>query len=344
MLADTITIVARKEKLKETKITDPEKLKEAKGGKSFFSNDFVDEMKKVGLKTINIDNLYKNIQRTIKPAETNLPRDEFDRRDGDDEGDGNLRADFYNNKKLYQMDFNLELIKKKYLFPFNISKERKKKDRVEALRVKSMKGGDSLFSSPEFQFPFSEVNVNVNLIKELQAPLNVTFEVIKIQVERFCSEFPFHEIFPSAKRSQQYLRGRMQFDKDSTMGDEKKSFAEEDTISKQLTYLNKMLKIDTNIRFIGLSAHFCYWMVFGNTSPFELDVLFKKQILITLFEVLDSLRDNFPSEYYWANFHFPFILLCLRMITEFIFRTTYPAFFEKQEFADVFDVLPFPMP
>jgi hypothetical protein len=188
-----------------------------------------------------------------------------------------------------------------------------------------------LLNAEEYQFPFELVNVNVQLIKELQQPLNVTYELIKIQVDRFCNEFPFHEIFP-ARNIPPPGAGEKPGDKSDEVDEE-----EENHYVRAIQALKKLLKGDGNVRFIGLNSHFCYWTIFGHTSPFELDPLFKKQILITLYEVLDTLRDNVPSQPLWANFYFPFILLCLRMLIEYIFKTTYVAFFAKPEFATVIE-------
>jgi hypothetical protein len=123
LLADTVTIVARKEKMKELKNADHGDKKQEKG-KSFFTNEFADEIRKVGLKTINVDALYKNIQKSLEPPSKMKGEENNELRDDDMEGPP--RAEVFSEKKLYQIDFNLEEIKRKYLFPFNISKEKSK--------------------------------------------------------------------------------------------------------------------------------------------------------------------------------------------------------------------------
>eukprot|EP01017_Pseudomicrothorax_dubius_P049279 TRINITY_DN9142_c0_g1_i3.p1 TRINITY_DN9142_c0_g1~~TRINITY_DN9142_c0_g1_i3.p1 ORF type:complete len:433 (+),score=126.17 TRINITY_DN9142_c0_g1_i3:47-1345(+) len=321
MLADTITIVARREKSKDVHVEDSE-FADKKNDKKANTQEFFEEMKKVGLKTINLD-IFKSIQKALE----NPDGDKNDLSGSEDEQkvDEERRGRFENTeRRIFMLDYNAENIRKRYFFPFGIPyKERTK---IEQGIIKEKTAGDRfhLLDSKEFEFPFSQVSVHVNLIKELQTALKISFPAIKEQMDRFIREFPFVEVMPGMQRGH----------REQKPGDEIKE-DEVDNDPKVVAQLRRVLRGDTMIRYVGLNAHFCYWMIFGHTSPFEVDSLFRKQILTTLFELHDTLHESFNSQYHWANFYFPSILVCVRMLTEFILHVSYPNFFAKGNNAEV---------
>jgi len=82
-------------------------------------------------------------------------------------------------------------------------------------------------------------------------------------------------------------------------------------------------------RFVGIFSHFAYWSVFGQVNPIQLDVLSRKQMYVMLYELVENLKDKCAATKFWVSLAFPFVLLSLKVLTDFIFKNTYVSFFEE---------------
>ena len=95
--------------------------------------------------------------------------------------------------------------------------------------------------------------------------------------------------------------------------------------------IKKDLLNDKTARMIGLIAHLVYWNVFGHINPLPLDTYHKKLLFIQIAQIQSEFDNQYLGRRIFAAFHMPMLLLCIRIMTELIFKNTYPDFFSKEQ-------------
>ena len=147
---------------------------------------------------------------------------------------------------------------------------------------------------------------------------------------------------------QKSLEKNKKTNKSFSKGLQEKEHIFRDVFLKEVDIENSfnLIKSKRMAKFIGLFAHLSYWLVFGHVNPIELDLISKKQIFVQLYEILMEFNAKAKvnslifiinvmflkkSQKIWIYITLPLILLTLKMETEFIFRISYPLFFEEEE-------------
>lgn len=91
-------------------------------------------------------------------------------------------------------NFDLEVMKSKYIFPFNQTFQRKKnnaiKENNDFVTAIDMGNNKLIFESKIFGFPFTQIKVPVQALKELQTPIKASMAEISNILESFCTQFP----------------------------------------------------------------------------------------------------------------------------------------------------------
>ena len=85
-------------------------------------------------------------------------------------------------------------------------------------------------------------------------------------------------------------------------------------------------------RLIGVLMHFSYWLIFGNVNPINIDSALKKQMYLSMFEILEYFSLSHDNKHTWLTLTMPMILLTLKMMADHLLKEVYPIFFGENSF------------
>ena len=84
---------------------------------------------------------------------------------------------------LAHLDFSLKNIKQRYIFPFNENFARKNRYKMkDNTNLLDLDRDDSklIFEAAIFRFPFTQIKLNLNTLKELQSPIQTKLSDIML--------------------------------------------------------------------------------------------------------------------------------------------------------------------
>ncbi|CAD8109525.1 unnamed protein product [Paramecium primaurelia] len=239
----------------------------------------------------------------------------------------------------FKLDFSLEEIKHKYLFPFNQTFQRKQnQNMVNQDRLEFQQNDEThsehdkflVFESKIFQLPFIHIEIPAPLLKDVQRPPNIKPEDIEKVLKQIDKLFP-KSIFPikaSAKsqEKQQQQQQQQQLSKEKVNDDVETRYIVFE--KHQVDNVFQLIQKSEMVKLIGLFIHLSYWLVFGVTLPIQIQTLTKKQMYIQMMEIIESFQ-SFYAPKLWMHLIMPMILVSLKMATEYIYKNHYIIFFEK---------------
>ncbi|CAD8208115.1 unnamed protein product [Paramecium pentaurelia] len=239
----------------------------------------------------------------------------------------------------FKLDFSLEEIKHKYLFPFNQTFQRKQnQNMVNQDRLEFQQNDEThsehdkflVFESKIFQLPFIHIEIPAPLLKDVQRPPNIKPEDIEKVLKQIDKLFP-KSIFPikaSAKsqEKQQQQQQQQQLSKEKVNDDVETRYIVFE--KHQVDNVFQLIQKGEMVKLIGLFIHLSYWLVFGVTLPIQIQTLTKKQMYIQMMEIIESFQ-SFYAPKLWMHLIMPMILVSLKMATEYIYKNHYIIFFEK---------------
>jgi len=243
----------------------------------------------------------------------------------------------------FQLDFNIDAIKLKYLYPFNENKLKKiyqnlADDPTTSYLPKIDKGvNNDVLNSLKYYFPFSHIKVPSMVLKELQTPLKVTTGEIGIELKNYVEKFPF-SVFPQQKVKVDNDVSNSTFQQtphDSRVTDKLpapiQGRAGNLLKTSDIEKCKQVLLTEEMARIIGVVTHFSYWQIFGHLNPVQPDLITKKQMILISIEQINVLRKKVKNVKLWSLFVFPMMILTIRMMSEFILRNNYNEFYEMEK-------------
>ncbi|CAK91052.1 unnamed protein product (macronuclear) [Paramecium tetraurelia] len=237
----------------------------------------------------------------------------------------------------FKLDFSLEEIKHKYLFPFNQTFQRKQnQNMVNQDRLEFQQNDEThsehdkflVFESKIFQLPFIHIEIPAPLLKDVQRPPNIKPEDIEKVLKQIDKLFP-KSIFPikaSAKSQEKQQQQQQQLNKEKVNDDVETRYIVFE--KHQVDNVFQLIQKGEMVKLIGLFIHLSYWLVFGVTLPIQIQTLTKKQMYIQMMEIIESFQ-SFYAPKLWMHLVMPMILVSLKMATEYLYKNHYIIFFEK---------------
>ncbi|KAL4441372.1 hypothetical protein ABPG74_013667 [Tetrahymena malaccensis] len=256
----------------------------------------------------------------------------------------------------FEINYDIEYIKKNYIFPFNQTTLRKINQNMQEnpKYITTAEEKDLVFTNNIFKYPFSQIRIDSDDLHELQKPINITIEDILVILEEFKSKFP-REYIPVQNTGQQeaekkplysqndqnvpkefrlYNFDNVNEENENTDVKKRKQKEHMDRAivfeKSQIDQIFNLISSPTMAKQIGLFTHFCYWVIFSEVNIKTIEMIKKKQIFVQMQEHLAQLKQKLPNFKLWLNLTMPMILLTIKMITEYIFKNRYPGFFKEQ--------------
>ncbi|KAM3136491.1 hypothetical protein pb186bvf_011449 [Paramecium bursaria] len=293
LYADTITIIVRQ------KAHDKKDRSISKGNKD-------DIVKDLELKKLNVQYLQPLPTNSEQQEQKNDPIKDIIDKDDDQE-------------IKFKLNYDIEDIKSKYLFPFNQSYQRRININMQNDQWVDYQQNDDthhehdkflIFESKIFSLPFIHIEIPKELLNDVQKPPQITqAEILRIlkQIDKF---FP-KSIFPKKDSKIKSMKFRYIL------------FSQQD-----IDLIFQLIQSEEMVRLVGLFIHLSYWLVFGVTQPIQVQSLTKKQIYVAMMEQIDYFETRFKQKS-WMHLGMPMILLTLKMATEYLFKNAYVIFFEQ---------------
>lgn len=166
-------------------------------------------------------------------------------------------------------------------------------------------------------FPTEAISTQKDYLTELQKPIVVTIEELKTDLYKFQKDFP--------KESLPCIDLKTGEDHDYNDGAADKYQLKTNDVNNALKRINSA---DVS-RLIGLVSHFAYWCVFSHINQVPLDEYHKKQLFISITQIQSRLEASNIVKKGFTIFKMPMILLAVRALVDYIFRNTYPKFYEE---------------
>lgn len=255
------------------------------------------------------------------------------------------------------MSFNIEDIKSRYIFPFNDNFKRKSNYRLEdSSNLIEPEDPRIVYESNVFHFPFTQVKLSLNTLKELQNPIDAKMANISSFLDSFYQEFPTH-IFPLAPEPPKHSNSSLtQTNLNSTLINQHLNFTSSlkhsqptKTITsqsygktlkqtttmlftkQQVDMMFGVLRSESMVKFIGVFLHLAYWCIFGGVNPIQIESAMKKKMYIMMFETVEYFKIKVDNKKLWAILVFPMVLLTLKMAAHYFFSLQYTKIFQSEE-------------
>jgi len=195
-----------------------------------------------------------------------------------------------------------------------------------------------IIKSENFEFPFLDINLNKDLLKEVNKPMEIPVEVIVKDINYILDNFPIDQLInvDDQKSNDNKDYGSTM----STMGIGTKSTAFESRTDKfykiksitkaDILYVYQRIQSSPVYRIIGLLVNLIYWMIFGYINRIQIDKYSKQQLLFKILEELNTIELSFKNQKKYHKIFMPILILILRIECEAIFTKKFKVFFEDK--------------
>jgi len=241
-------------------------------------------------------------------------------------------------------DLNITNIRQKYLNPaatlINEGGDYKN-SKAKFQNIEKAKKRD-IISSVNFEFPFLDINLNKDILKEVNKPMEIPVEVIIKDINYILDNFPIHELVDIEENKNENDENDYGATFNSTnnatmstnfgsLASKTDKFYKVKSINNQdILYVYKRIQSTPVYRIIGLLVNLLYWMIFGYINRIQIDKYTKQQLLFKILEELQNIELSFKNRKKFHKIFMPILILVVRIECEAIFNKKFKIFFEDK--------------
>lgn len=246
-------------------------------------------------------------------------------------------------------DFSIENIRKKYLKPnkFNILKNEDTMNYKAKFKNFEKVKKNEILKNPKFEFPFLDIDLSKDIIKEINQPIEIPIEVLMKDIVYILDNFPIDHLVNlkepfniNLKKNKDNEDDYNNYLKDNNficrIEDNYKSSIQNNQYYKIRTLSKKDVlmvykKIQTNrvYRIIGLLINLIYWIMFGFINRIQIDKYTKNYMLNKILGELTILSDSFKNKIIYHKLFMPVFILVTRIECEAVFTNKFKKLFSS---------------
>jgi len=242
-------------------------------------------------------------------------------------------------------DLKINNIRQKYLNPAaTLIKEGGdyKNSKAKFQNIEKAKKRD-IINSVNFEFPFLDINLNKDILKEVNKPMEIPVEVIIKDINYILDNFPINELIniednKSENDEADYgatfnsnINATMSTNFGSLASKTEKFYKIKSINNQDILYVYKRIQSTPVYRIIGLLVNLIYWMIFGYINRIQIDKFTKQQLLFKILEELLNIELSFKNRKKYHKIFMPILILIVRIECEAIFNKKFKLFFEDKD-------------
>jgi hypothetical protein len=253
------------------------------------------------------------------------------------------------NEKIF--DLSINAIREKYIKPkpqimlgtndVNFMTTKAKLQNIEKAVKKDF------INSDKYNFPFLDIDLNKEILKEVNKPLEVPIETIMKDINYILDNFPIDKLInleePTKKidllnvekSSGDYFLSSGIFKRiQNTYNDPSKInqyFKIKSVSRKDLLLVYKKIQSPPIYRIIGLLVNLLYWIVFGYLNRIQIDKFTKQHLFFKILEEMHQVEIDFGSKKIYDKIFMPILIIILRIECEAIFHKKMKIIFENED-------------
>lgn len=237
-------------------------------------------------------------------------------------------------------DLSIENIRKKYLIP---SKHTVLKNNDELSGKAKFKNFEKIkkneiVNNPNFQFPFLEIDLNRDVLKEISKPIDVPIEVLMKDVLYILDNFPIDSLISldepmNKKKSDEYFNNMYKnIENEYKKSMEVNEYYKIKTITKKdVVSVYKKIQTPEVYRIIGLLINLIYWIIFGYLNRVQVDKYTKNFMLNKILGELTVLSETFTNKTLYHKLFMPLFILVIRIECEALFTNKFKKFLSTEK-------------
>ena len=209
---------------------------------------------------------------------------------------------FSNKKTMIKINLSPENIKEKYVSTESNWSTQQIENKGKLTRLsKSILTCKNVLNNEKYFFNLTNLEHLTNeIIKEVDEPIKVEFEIILKDINYILDNFPFDEFIQ--------IRNEENFKIDL-----KRDFTNKITIKskKELIKILKIISSNDSCRIIGLSLNLIYWIIFGGNAHIQIDYNTKECLYLKLMKEWEEMANKFENKNIFYKVFIPlFIIIC----------------------------------
>ena len=231
-------------------------------------------------------------------------------------------------------DLSIENIKKKYINHQYIDENGELKTRVMDKNITKRE----IIDNDKLQFPYLDINLNKEILKEFNKPLEVIKQNIQVPMEVIMKDINYIlDNFPIDKllNVQEPIKNNNDLNSMDDINSNNKNNKAMSSLHKRLKsvskkdilYAYKKMQSPHVYRIIGLLVNLIYWIVFGFINKVQVNKNTKQQILLKILEEMLSFEGTFKNKIKFQKIFMPVFILIIRIESEAIFVKKFKVLF-----------------
>jgi hypothetical protein len=292
---------------------------------------------------IKLDDLHQFIHDFIPPAKIA----QLIARDKEIVEDKKVTMNYHDSEQSHkEFDLSIEAIRKKYINPFanNLinTKEEVKSGFAKFQNMDKVYKND-IVSNEKFEYPFLDINLTKDILREVNRPIEVPLDIIKLDLNYILDNFPIEQLInieepmDSAKNKSTFFQNHGL----DILRNVEKNYAKSNdfykikSISKadiQLVY--KKLKTDGVYRLISVLVKLIYWIVFAYINRIQIERFEKQKLLFEILSEIYYIEKELGDKKMFDKFFMPILIIIVRIEVEAIFHKRFKNMFSDRDNRD----------
>jgi hypothetical protein len=289
---------------------------------------------------IKLDDLHQFIHDFIPPNKIA----QLITRDKEIVADKKVTMNYHDSEQSHkEFDLSIESIRKKYINPFaqnlvNLHEEVKSGQAKFQNMDKIYK--HEIVSNEKFEYPFLDINLNKEILKEVNRPVDVPIDIIKLDINYILDNFPIEQLINIEELPEQANKKSSFFQNNGLdiLRNVEKIFAKSNdfykikSISKKdIQYVYKKLKTEAVYKVISLLVRLIYWIVFAFINRFQIEKFEKQKILFEILSEVFIIEKEFGDKKMFDKFYMPIMIIIIRIEVEAIFHKKFKNMFSDKD-------------
>ena len=188
---------------------------------------------------------------------------------------------------------------------------------------KSISLRKNILNDPKYVFPVNSVdNLNKEILKEIDEPMETQVEVIIKDMNYILDNFPINDFINIGKNKEK-----------EKVGDENPNFLYKINLDEynDILIVLKILNSPPIFRLVGLTLNLIYWIVFGSRNNIQIDNNTKQLIYLKILKEIEILVENIKNTKILYEVFLPLLIIMIRIEADVYFSRKFVNLFKNKE-------------
>jgi hypothetical protein len=288
---------------------------------------------------IKLDDLHQFIHDFIPPSKIA----QLIARDKEIVEDKKVTLNYHDSEQSHkEFDLSIEAIRRKYINPFanNLvnNEEAVKSGQAKFQNMDKVYKND-IVGNEKYEYPFLDINLTKEILKEVNRPLEIPIDIIKLDLNYILDNFPIEQMINIEEPSEVNKNKTTFFQNHGLdiLRNVEKNYAKSNdfykikSISKaDIQHVYKKLKTESVYFLISLLVRLIYWIIFAYINRIQIEKFEKQKILFEILSELFIIEKEFGDKKMFDKFFMPILIIIVRIEIEAIFHKKFKNMFSDK--------------